>query len=168
MRSVAYMFVKNGKFYPFDNLGDNFAEIGSSPSDGFDVDTLLAYPVSVLNNKGYKTLQCCEGHPLNNVYYERDDDFKEKSKEDLSDIDRIVEFRRNSDGINYFCFEGYPNTGAFVIFDEQIKLPSIPEGWGYRNDNSVRWDCESYTNPTDYYKKLIQAIEALTIWAESI
>lgn len=168
MRSVAYMFVKDGKFYPFDNLGDNLADIGFHPSDGFDVDTLLAYPVSVLNNKGYKTLQCCEGHPLKDVYYELADDFKERSKKNLSEINRMFEIRRNSEGINYVCFEGYPNTGAFVIFEEQIKLPSIPEGWEHRDDNSVRWDCESYTNPTDYYKKLIRAIESLTIWAESI
>lgn len=168
MCSVAYMFIKDGKFYPFDNLGDNLADIGFQPSDGFDVDTLLAYPVSVLNNKGYKTLQCCEGHPLTDVYYELADDFKERSKENSSVIDRMFEIRRNSEGINYVCFEGCPITGAFVIFEEQIKLSSIPECWEYRNDNSVRWDCESYTNPTDYYKKLIRAIESLTIWAESI
>lgn len=106
----------------------------------------------------YKTLQFCEGHPLKDVYYELADDFKEKSKEDLLEINRMFEIRRDSEGINCVCFEGYPNTGAFVIFEEQIKLPSIPEGWEYRDDNSVRWDCELYTNPTDYYKKLIRAI----------
>lgn len=48
---MAYMFVKDVKFYPFNNLGDNLIDIGLHPSDEFDVDTLLAYPVSVLNNR---------------------------------------------------------------------------------------------------------------------
>ena len=165
---MAYMFVKNGRYYPFDNLGDNLAEIGYCSSDGFDVDTLLAYPVSVLNNKGIKTLQCCEGHPLNDVYYELTADHMQQKQENISNIDRIIDIRRNSCGENYICYEGYPNVGAFVIFEENITLPSIPQGWEYLDDNSIRWNCVSYTNPTDYYKKLIQAIDSLTAWAEEI
>ena len=165
---MAYMFVKNGRFYPFDNLGDNLAEIGYRLSDGFEVDTILAYPVSVLNNKGFKTLQCCEGHPLNNVYYELADEYKQRVLTDTSDSERMFEIRRNSDGVNYVCFEGYPNTGAFVIFEKEINLPSIPEGWKFKEDNSIRWECENYNNPTDYYKKLVSAVESLTLWAESI
>ena len=42
---MARMFVKNGVFYPFDNMGDDLADIGYKQADGFDVDTLLAYPV---------------------------------------------------------------------------------------------------------------------------
>lgn len=165
---MAYMYVKNGKYYPFDNLGDNLADIGYKPSDGFDVDTLMAYPLSVLNNKGYMTLQCCEGHPLKNAYYELADEYKMRRMSDDSDIDRMFDIHRNMDGENYVCFEGYPNTGAFVIFSKEIELPYVPEGWAYKEDNSIRWDCDSYLNPTDYYKKLIHAIETLTEWAESL
>ena len=162
------MFVKNGRFYPFDNLGDNVAEIGYRPSDGFVVDTILAYPVSVLNNKGFKTLQCCEGHPLNDVYYVLADEYKQREQRNPSDGERVFEIRKNSYGDNYVCLEGYPNTGAFVIFEKEINLPSIPKGWEYREDNSIRWECESYNNPTDYYMKLVSAVESLTLWAESI
>ena len=59
--------------------------------------------------------------------------------------------------------------GANIIFSEKVNLPSIPEGWEYhQKDNSLWWNCDSYLNPTDYYKKLISAIESLTIWAECI
>lgn len=165
---MAYMFVKNERYFPFDNLGDNPAGIGCRRTDGFDIDTLLAYPISILNNKGYKTLQCCEGHPLSDVYYKLANDYKQSELSDSCDRDRIFEIRRNLDGENYVCFEGYPITGAFVIFADGIELKSIPSGWDYREDNSIRWDCESYINPTDYYKKLIFAIESLTDWAENM
>lgn len=163
------MFVKNGMFYPFDNMGDDLADIGYKQTDGFDVDTLLAYPVSVLNNKGYLTEQCCEGHPLKEPYYELAEEYKERRLENHPEADSIFEIRKNNDGENYICFEGYPNPGSFVIFKENIILPSIPEGWEYKeDDNSIRWDCDRYNNPTDYYKKLIDVIESLTFWVENL
>jgi hypothetical protein len=165
---MAYMYIKNGHFYPFDNLGDNLADLGYNRSDGFDVDTLLAYPIALLNNKGFLTLQCCEGHPLNDVYYESAEEYTQRMLKDDSDRDRMFDIRKNMDGENYVCFEGYPNTGAFVIFEREIELPSIPEGWEYQEDNSIRWNCDSFLNPTDYYKKLICAIEVLTLWAEKL
>ena len=166
---MAYMFVKDGRFYPFDNLGENLADIGHKMSEGFDVDTLLAYPVSVLNNKGYLTEQCCEGHPLKEPYYELAEEYKGKSIDNRSDADSIFEIQKNDDGDNYICFEGYPNPGAFVIFKRGISLPSIPMGWVFMGvDNSVRWDCGEYINPTDYYVQLIIKVESLTCWAESL
>ena len=166
---MARMFVKNGKFYPFDRMGDDLADIGYREEDGFDIDTLLAYPISVLNNKGYLTEQSCEGHPLKEPYYELAEEYKYKRIEDRSDADGIFEIRKNDAGENYICFEGDSNPGAFVIFRRDISLPSTPEGWEYKDDdNSLRWDCDFYRNPTDYYKKLMDVIEALTNWAESL
>lgn len=159
------MFIKGGRFYPFRDLGDDLADIGYCPSAGFEVDNILAYPVSVLNNKGYRTLQCCEGHPLNNVYYEMADEY---SLKDTSDNERVFEIRKNTDGVNYVCFKGDPDIGAFVIFEKGIDLPSIPDGWEHKEDNSIRWDCKDFINPTDYYKRLIFAVESLTLWAEGI
>lgn len=166
---MAYMFVKDGKFYPFDSLGENLADIGHKLNSGFDVDTLLAYPVSVLNNKGYLTEQCCEGHPLKEPYYVLAEEYKKKNIENRCDGDSIFEIQKNDDGDNYICFEGYSNPGAFVIFKRDISLPSTPTGWLFQDsDNSIRWDCGEYNNPTDYYTKLIIQIESLTYWAEGL
>lgn len=86
---MEYMYVKDGRYYPFDNLGDDLADIRYSPYVGFEVDTLLAYPIAVLNNKGYITLQCCEVHPLNDVYYEPVDYYNNRMLSDDYDRDRM-------------------------------------------------------------------------------
>ena len=167
---MAYIFKrkKNGRFYPFDNLGNNLAELDNSSEDGFYVDTLLAYPISVLNNKGYSTKSCCEGHPLCEVGYKLAEEYKQSYDDEEISRDRIFEIRKNSEGVNYICYTGDPDIGAEIVFLDGIKLPSIPVGWTYNNNNSIHWNCDSYMNPTDYYKRLIFAIEKLTIWAEQI
>ena len=100
---MAFMFINNNKYYPLDNLGDNPAEVGYKSKDGFWVDTLLAYPISLLNNKGYRTSQCCEGHPLKDIVYISEDEYIEMGLDDPSEIDSFIGIRRNMDEEKYAC-----------------------------------------------------------------
>ena len=121
---MAYIYVKGNEYLPFDNLGDDLADIGCSLSSGFDVDTLLAYPIAVLNNKGYITSLSCEGHPLGEVYYETEEEHQKRMLSDNSDRKRVFDTRKNKDGINYVCIEGQPNKEAYIMFKEEIILPT--------------------------------------------
>ena len=163
---MAYILIKDGVYYPLDRL--SYENDVFKPTEYFEVDKLLAYPISVLNNKGYVTLQCCEGHPLSEVHCESEEEFEKLVIDNSYYRDKIFKRYHNVEGENYICFAGSPITGAFVIFDREIKLSSHPKGWIYeKKDNSIRWNCENILNPTDYYKKLISAIEMLTEWAQN-
>ena len=117
-----FFIMKNNPKYTFTS-GFSDSEIGQETTC-FEVDELIVPIISVLNQKGYKTIYSCSGHyyryDIDEIeFYENNDNDLEKTKVTFYDTDDIHE--DESWGIPY------------IMFSQKIKsipnIDTIPKGW---------------------------------------
>ena len=100
----------NGDFYVSESAQSEFFSSGENEmfTEGADsehnpnIDDDIKPIIKMLNEKGYKTIASCSGHP------------SARRKDD-----------RYRDGIRY----GKLYSGARIVFDKDYDLPNVPEGW---------------------------------------
>ena len=100
----------NGDFYVAESAQSEFFSSGENEmfTEGADsehnpnIDDDIKPIIKMLNEKGYKTIASCSGHP------------SARRKDD-----------RYRDGIRY----GKLYSGARIVFDKDYDLPNVPEGW---------------------------------------
>ena len=100
----------NGDFYVAESAQSEFFTSGENEmfTEGADsehnpnIDDDIKPIIKMLNEKGYKTIASCSGHP------------SARRKDD-----------RYRDGIRY----GKLYSGARIVFDKDYDLPNVPEGW---------------------------------------
>jgi len=104
---------------------ENLPSLGFIHGSFFNVDSLLAKPISLLNKKGYLTATCCQGHvpkQINPVIVLRKDSpifAHRKQRDNLLKID--------DDGNYHFqdAISGY------ILFDAKYELMSLPKGFTF-------------------------------------
>ena len=120
-----FFIMKNNPKYTF-TTGFSDQGIGHETTC-FEVDELIAPIISVLNQKGYKTIYSCSGHyyryDIDEIeFYENNDNDLEKTKVTFYDTDDIHE--DESWGIPY------------IMFSLKVKsipnIDTIPKGWSIK------------------------------------
>lgn len=76
-----------------------------------ELDELIALPVKMLNEKGYKTLYCCSGHVFGEYVYS---DILDENVS-LEDIGTIASY--------------YPNCNMYIKFEKDYKFSNLPKGF---------------------------------------
>ena len=163
---MANLYKKNNKYYVFKNLND-VDDIDNEIKSAFkvnEVDELIAEPVKILNNKGYKTKTSCSSHYLKDASIKLiEENYKFDGSYEILD-------RKNIEGKDYefSMYEECSGDGLYIQFDEMIEINSLPNGWGYDkefNTISANVSTENYISYlTDLYNNLI----SLMNWVESL
>ncbi len=148
---------KNGKLMPSTKvyLNSNTYEVEQQKtSSNFEVDTLMAETISLLNHKGYKTLSSNAGHVYqyfirDGVYYSQEDLKTDNNgtsylyvgchngtpvKYELISQDNI-----NQENLTTGIFKvTFPIIKLYILFDKQYSFNDLPSGWYlYANDNTI-------------------------------
>lgn len=161
---MPHIFYNGEKYFPILNVYDSdWVNLSTNISNLFEVDELMAIPISYLNNKGYFTEACCSGHVIGALCCEVADneDIDEFSEEgSLVSVQHIEE-----DGADYMYWLGSPIYEAYILFKNRIRFPSIPDGWEY-DAHCGRLSCivSASENPMTYYKNISAALEVLMDW----
>jgi len=122
-------------------LDDNF-EKTDIPTK-IEIDEQIVDIIIKLNEKGYKTIECCSGHYTEKIYYDFDFKKSESSSEDLKWIkEHLLEIVKE-DEKTYYCRGKIRGSNFCVFFDKEIHLPYYPKGFEQRS-NSVWKDIEFY------------------------
>lgn len=109
--------------------------------DYIPVDSKIAKTIGILNKKGYVTKSSCAGH--------HDIRFIDI---DEADISLLEEFKRDSkviirdvhdDDFDYWM--EIPGSVIYIVFADNYKLPSIPEGFVLDGD-TLKHNVEYYNN----------------------
>lgn len=123
-----------------------------------EIDENIVFAIEALNKKGYDTKNCCEGH------------YQTEVPEHLKDALKCA-------GFSYA-----PASEPYIEFGNNIKLPSIPDGWDKEifdtswNDDGTEinghWECIraniNAKSPMAFYTSKMQTIINLNAWVEKL
>ena len=153
---MAFIHKETFNMYNNSNIGGyNIGDIDSF----FEVDDFMAPIISKLNKKGYATLNCCQGHPYNTLL---DGVFKLNNGERIHDkvngkINNVISI---SNGVKYVFYEQQMIPNAYIMFDEHVRLPSIPKGWtideDYPDNLVIRKIYHNHTQCMDFFDELLK------------
>lgn len=130
---------------------NSYSKCGNKKCSGelFGVDELIAPSIILLNKKGYRTKFCCSGHIA-------------------------------PDEVVIFCEKykkHYRNEGidSYITFEKNIKLPNLPKGYKFDNDNenpelnnTIRKNFNHRKNPKNLLKDIIDNSILLLEWVENL
>lgn len=125
----------------------------------FEVDDLIALPISLLNKKGYKTTFCCSGHPfdgITEVYAEDKEIFK-----CICNIVEIEEFHNKYRAL----VKGNPKECYITFGINTNKLPYLPSGFTDYGDNDIRFEYHSQGYSFDLIYEIVDTMKILYEWA---
>ena len=150
-------------------------------SDFFECDEEMAGIILLLNQKGYRTRFCCSGH----LYDEISDTLTEEntalSEEELRELyPGILRIETDPDGVRHLTLRQNLSLKSYIVFEEGILLPSVPEEW--RLDRQVLshnyyWDStftevrdlkELMEKPFLFYKRRAALLSVLYDWAAAL
>ena len=163
---MAYIFKNKGKFIPiyqFDG-GCDTEELESflQTLQRIDIDELLAYPIAILNEKGYFTDSSCSGHLISFL--------SSNLAEDVSKIaeDRIFFKAYNEDGQLILYHLSEKDLVAYIQFQEDIIIASPPKGWIQKDANKIYFYPNEKSSCIEQYKQLLNGHVALIDWVEEL
>ena len=115
----------------------------------FETDELFAPIISILNKKGYKTKFCCSGHI--------------KPESDIIYCPTYTKIHKNYD------------IDSYIVFEEDIKLPSIPDGYKYdeKTDgdllpNCIRKTFDNHKKVDTILSEIINNTAVVLNWAKNL
>ena len=147
----------------------------------FLCDEAIAPAIALLNKKGYRTAYCCSGHLYDEITdtLVLEDDFQDE--ELLREVyPGIIQIQKSEEGLRLKLRQNL-SMQAYVTFEEDLDLPSLPEGWRERGRSifhNFYWD-ESFphpyaekelqaSSPYRFYERRLEIMEALYNWAEAL
>lgn len=128
---------KNGKEYTY-NISEDFIE----------ADELIAFPVQLLNRKGYKTVCCCAGHAPGHLF-------------------PIAKVENEAIAVTEYAWAPL-NTATYITFAKEYNFPFLPEGFT-RQKNKIFKEYDKAEN--DEWQTLLAIMESaktLHDWAEAL
>lgn len=128
---------KNGKEYTY-NMREDFIE----------VDELIAFPVQLLNRKGYKTTCCCAGHAPGHLF-------------------PIAKVENEAIAVTEYAWDPC-TTETYITFDKEYDFPFLPEGFT-RQKNKVFKEYDKTENEEwQTLLAIMESAKALHDWAEAL
>lgn len=123
----------------------------------FECDSHIAEAIVLLNNKGYRTMFCCEGHPFKYVE-SKDGEFSKNRK---LKYDNTIYF---DGGYIMFMYENDANT----VYNELNKLGDYFLIGAHKNPSNtdkrvVDWICIDSINLSTYKRSIMRESSALKI-----
>ncbi len=138
---------------------------GYSEEDYIEIDDMIAQPVSVLNQKGFKTTACCAGHPFPSAYL-INTEIKLNDNFDVENTTENISPEIPSE-YAYIPIKTYKTRYSYIEFDTDVPdYMGIPEGWQY--DPSDRLLYTRYTKKADpyiFFEQQLEKMKALNTWA---
>ena len=171
---MAFIHRDTFKIYNRSKIGDNdIDDIGAF----FEVDDLIAPVISKLNIRGYTTKYCCQGHP----YRILDDDMftihpnematdaiRRKMNCDHIEVSHMIPISANTSYV-FYEVDAFPR--AYIMFEEGVKLPTIPKGWYVDNDYNQLTIEKIYNIPSSpimFFSELVADIDYLLKFVEKL
>lgn len=131
---MSIVYCKDKRCFSINRINDDELQGSKKLFNYFDVDELLAYPIKLLNEKGYETVMSCAGH------YDLDATIRyvnEESKTDFDDKIFIDCVRKGSECIVFSYNENDDiEDTMFISFSRDIEIKTVPNGWYYDKDNN--------------------------------
>lgn len=158
---MAYVYSINGKFKVCD-IDENcdVMELSKHFEDFFEVDTLIASSVALLNEKGYKTEMSCSGHyiPLMQCVHKTPE---ERIKGTIIEVveDKIVD---------RYVLTDIEDKTSFINFREKQNFINLPLGWGFRNDIQLYYEYAHNISETEFYIQRSKAMKQLYDWVSDL
>lgn len=152
---------KGNKYYIVHDFDDDLGEISNSEYT-FIVDELIALPVKMLNEKGYKTAYSCSGHFFPDIVWDNYENNNFKNDSDTiyySSADFLDGFVLGK--LNYDILESY------ISFEKDYHFKNLPCDWQYDSKfKKIYKRYERNQSAFDFYKDMINSIEKLCDWIE--
>ncbi len=123
-------------------IDTNSWKICDTPSGFIPVDKGIAKTICLLNKKGYITKSSCEGHhkisfvDVDEVDIAYLDEFESDSRAIIKEI--------RDDSFDYWT--EITGTSIYILFMDNYKFASIPEGFKLEDGNVLRHNIEYYDN----------------------
>ena len=132
----------------------------------FYVDDLLLVPIQILNNKGYTTNGCCEGHPYrasecvlfpNELYAES---YGTENAVSIMNLPNgQIEVKYNLSPIKH--------TNLSIVFNGDIDLPDIPPGFIFHLCR-LKYFYPFRDSIYDFYDDKLKITRLLLTWVKSL
>lgn len=163
---MAFIHRDTFQIYNRCRIGDNDLEDIES---FFEVDDLIAPIISKLNIKGYTTANCCQGHP----YTMFDDDlFALEPGETIQDKVNGEIYHTIPVSVReyYVFYRVTPQPRSYIMFEEGVQLPSIPDGWKLDTDFGHYTIEKVYdtTSPFNFFTSLVVAMQNLLNFVDKL
>lgn len=135
----------------------------------FEVDDLIADSISLLNQKGYKTLFSCSGHVRNPDLYA-----KYKYRKGEFKPNELFEYYVINENDEYIeTLEPYSFTSCYVMFDKQYEFKILPKGFVLYPNNIIDRVIYFYENGTkrktvDIQKEIENVNQILLNWVKEL
>lgn len=124
------------------------------------IDELIAYPLAILNNKGYITEFSCSGHKFIATSYL-------ESEKTINPDSKIIfsEYAKEYDSI--CIYEYLPSDEMYVLFEKEHNFKSLPDHWKL-DGKKLFVKINSSLGHFNFYRNIIDEAEKLTIWANDL
>lgn len=158
---MTYVCSKNGKFDTYD-IDDNcdLNDLNEYFDIFFNVDTLMASPVALLNQKGYITEMSCSGHFIKSICC---DSYVQQSKP----LNTLVEKSEN-DLIRCYSVENILDNKSFIRFRHNYNFSILPQKWKLVDNTYLYFEYEKDLTEFEFYIAQVQAIKNLYDWVETL
>lgn len=135
----------------------------SELDDYFEVDELIALPISLLNKKGYLTKFCCSGH----AFLDRVEIMSSEPIEDFTSVFGIDTARLTDTSYLQICDS---SSECYIIFSHMYILPELPDRFYFDECDTTCIRCDYATQPESFerMKEVLSSMELLYEWVQSL
>lgn len=159
---MAYIFTKK-QYVIANDLSDDLVDLSREVSVK-EIDELMAYPLQLLNRKGYLTEGSCSGHAYGSLCYR---EISSADNTNLLNNKPVLTIKENGDGQIFACYIDAPPNYAHILFQDNYLFSETPEGWTYQNQ-MLCYALPTGENPISYYKEVIYGLETLVEWIATL
>lgn len=136
--------------------------------DYFEVDEMIAYPVSELNKKGYETIFCCSGHihsEINELV------LGEEDKEENIPIVNCIGYVKRT-----YCFVKTEQSSCYILFKDKPDFKNLPAGFvlvkgdnlNYPNSWCIEREFLSKVDTLDRMLEICECAKTLYEWVKTL
>lgn len=159
---MAYIFL-NQQYAIANDLSDDLVDFSKENSTK-EVDELIAYPLQLLNRKGYLTEGSCSGHAYGSLCYHQ---VCSADSTKVPNNKHVLTIKANRDRQFFVCHIDDQPDHAYIQFQSNHVFSELPEGWTYQN-KMLCYALPSGEDPISYYKEVIYGLENLVEWIKTL